>query len=319
MPRPYGVAEFLLYFSAVGGFTRWVTGVLGSFGTLRRQSMDLATLRELLELPEPFRFQGGEDVDTASDAAHELRLEHVSFRYPGAQRDTLHDVDLTLRPGEKLAVVGRNGAGKTTLVKLLCGFLDPTEGRVLLDGRDVRTLDREQYYALFSAVFQDFSLLAASVAVNVAQREEDIDTERVRCCLEKAGFAQRLAALPQGLETCLYRDYRQDGISISGGEAQKLAIARALYKDAPFLVLDEPTAALDPIAEAEIYTRFNAIAGDRTAIYISHRLSSCRFCDEIAVFHNGEVVQQGTHDDLQADETGMYYALWHAQAQYYEQ
>lgn len=261
-----GVAEFLLYFTATGGFAGW---------------------------------------------------ECVSFRYPGAEQDTLTNIDLTLHPGEKLAVVGLNGAGKTTLVKLICGFLDPAEGRVLLDGKDIRDYDRADYYTMFSAVFQDFSLLAGSIATNVAQSNVDIDMERVRECIEKAGLRTKVETLPDGYETYLNREVYEEATLVSGGETQRLMLARALYKNAPFIILDEPTAALDPIAEAEIYSKFNDIAGDKTAIYISHRLSSCKFCDRIVVFHEGEIIQQGTHDTLVADENGKYHELWHAQAQYY--
>lgn len=313
-----GVAEFLLYFSAVGGFARWVTGVLSSFSTLRRQSMDLSTLREFLDFPEPFLFRGGEGVDAAADAPHELRLENVSFRYPGAQRDTLSHIDLTLHPGEKLAVVGLNGAGKTTLVKLLCGFLDPTEGRVLLDGRDIRTLNREQYYTLFSAVFQDFSLMAASVAANVAQREEGCDRERVRDCLEKAGLRQRIEALPAGYDTKLDRTVHEDAVLLSGGETQRLMLARALYRDAPFLVLDEPTAALDPIAEDDIYRKYNDMTRGKTSLFISHRLASTRFCDRIIMLGGGRICEEGTHEAL-LRRGGDYAALYEVQSQYYRE
>lgn len=182
-----------------------------------------------------------------------------------------------------------NGSGKTTFIKLLCHLYDPTEGEILLNGIDIRKYDYEEYMKIFS----------------------------VEACLDAAGFVNRRTSMPDGLKTCLYKDFEENGVEISGGEAQKIALARALYKDAPFIVLDEPTAALDPIAESEIYSKFNDIVGNRTAIYISHRLSSCKFCDEIAVFHNGRIIQQGTHEALLADEGGKYSELWHAQAQYY--
>ena len=217
----------------------------------------------------------------------------------------------------RLAVVGENGSGKTTFIKLLCRLYDPTEGEILLNGIDIRKYRYDNYLALFSVVFQDFRLLAQPLGQNVAA-SVDYDRERAKECLERAGFGRRLAELPKGLDTCLYRDFEDDGVEVSGGEAQKIALARVLYQDAPFIVLDEPTAALDPEAEAEVYTKFNDIVEDKTAIYISHRLSSCRFCDEIAVFDHGRVVQQGTHDDLLAVRGGKYQALWDAQAQYYQ-
>ena len=218
--------------------------------------------------------------------------------------------------GKRLAVVGMNGSGKTTFIKLLCRLYDPTEGVILLNGIDIRKYNYREYMDIFSVVFQDFKLFALKLGENVAA-SVSYEQDRVVDCLEKAGFSERLAKLENGIETYLYKDYQKDGVEVSGGEAQKIAIARALYKDAPFIVLDEPTAALDPIAEAEIYSKFDEIAGDKTAIYISHRLSSCKFCDEILVFHKGAVIQQGTHEELVADTQGKYHELWHAQAQYY--
>ena len=210
---------------------------------------------------------------------------------------------------------GENGSGKTTFIKLLCRLYDPTQGEILLNGIDIRKYSYRQYIDLFSVVFQDFQLLAFPVGQNVAAAVE-VDKGRAARCLEMAGFGKRLAALPQSLETPLYKEFDESGVQVSGGEAQKIALARALYKDAPFVVLDEPTAALDPVAEMEVYENFDKIVGDKTAVYISHRLSSCRFCDDIAVFDHGHIVQQGSHDAL-VEAPGKYQKLWHAQAQYY--
>jgi ATP-binding cassette subfamily B protein len=218
--------------------------------------------------------------------------------------------------GKRLAIVGENGSGKTTFIKLLCRLYDPQEGQILLNGIDIRKYRYDDYMSIFSVVFQDFQLLCQPLGANVAGSMR-YDRARVQRALTDAGFGERLAAMKDGLDTMLYKNLSEDGVEISGGEAQKIAIARALYKDAPFIILDEPTAALDPIAEAEIYSKFDEIAGDKTAIYISHRLSSCKFCDEIAVFQDGAVIQQGTHAALVADEGGKYHELWHAQAQYY--
>ena len=215
-----------------------------------------------------------------------------------------------------LAVVGRNGSGKTTFIKLLCRLYDPTEGEVIMNDFNIRKYDYRQYLDLFSVVFQDYKLLAVPLGNNVAS--SDVwDVAKAERLLEEVGFGERYAQMPKKLDTSLYKDFDEDGVNVSGGEAQKIALARALYKDAPFIILDEPTAALDPIAEAEIYSRFDEIVGDKTAIYISHRLSSCRFCDKIAVFDQGEIVQVGTHEELLADPKGKYYELWNAQAQYY--
>ncbi|MBS7034897.1 MAG: ABC transporter ATP-binding protein [Clostridium sp.] len=251
-----------------------------------------------------------------SDNEYEIEFRDVSFQYPGSDTCALRHINLKFRVGERLAVVGMNGSGKTTFIKLLCHLYDPTEGEILLNGIDIRKYDYEEYMKIFSVVFQDFKLFSFSLGQNVAA-DMDYDTKRVEACLDAAGFDNRRTSMPDGLKTCLYKDFEENGVEISGGEAQKIALARALYKDAPFIVLDEPTAALDPIAESEIYSKFNDIVGNRTAIYISHRLSSCRFCDEIAVFDNGQIVQLGSHEELAADTGGKYHELWNAQAQYY--
>jgi ATP-binding cassette subfamily B protein len=215
-----------------------------------------------------------------------------------------------------MAVVGMNGSGKTTMIKLLCRLYDPTEGYITMNGIDIKLYDYIEYMKIFSIVFQDFKLLPFTVAENIAA-SSNFDMDAMSDAVEKSGFGPRLKTLPNGLNSYLYKDFEEDGTEVSGGEAQKLALARALYKDAPFIVLDEPTAALDPVAEYEVYTKFNEIIGDKTAIYISHRLSSCCFCDDIAVFHDGRIIQRGGHEQLLADTGGKYYELWHAQAQYY--
>ena len=252
------------------------------------------------------------------DNDYEIEFRNVSFRYPSSEQYALKDFSFTFRTGERLAVVGRNGSGKTTFIKLLCRLYDPTEGEILLNGIDIRKYDYEEYKSIFSVVFQDFRLFSFSLAENVAASISN-DRKRVAACLEKAGLGAWLENLEAGIDTYLYTNYDEAGIEISGGEAQKVALARALYKDAPFIILDEPTAALDPVAEFEIYSRFNEIVGEKTAVYISHRLSSCRFCNDIAVFDEGKLVQRGSHQELVADRSGKYYELWQAQAQYYEE
>lgn len=250
------------------------------------------------------------------DNEYEIEFMDVSFQYPGSDVYALHHVSLKLQIGQRLAVVGMNGSGKTTFIKLLCRLYDPTEGEIRLNGVDIKKYDYDEYMSIFSVVFQDFKLFSFRLGQNVAA-SVDYDPARVEACLEKAGLGDYLSKMPDGMETCLYKDFEENGIEISGGEAQKIALARALYKDAPFIILDEPTAALDPVAEYEVYSKFNEIVGDKTAVYISHRLSSCRFCDEIIVFDRGQIVQQGSHEALVLEEGGKYYELWHAQAQYY--
>lgn len=311
-------SQFLLYFTAVSGFTQWVRGILDKGATLHRQSLEISRIRETLDWPEPFRFADGQPLPCSPDLPCEIRFDHVSYRYPEADKDTLHDIDLTIHAGEKLAIVGLNGAGKTTLVRLACGFLDPTEGRVLLNGQDIRDFNRRDYYALFSAVFQDFSLLEASVAENVAQQVEGIDTERVWNCLDKAGLTETVQALPQGLDTKLGRQVFEDGVELSGGQTQRLMLARALYKNGPILALDEPTAALDPLAEDDIYQKYNRMTAGRTALFISHRLASTRFCDRIVFVAGGRIAEQGTHESLLAAGGG-YADLFEVQSQYYRE
>lgn len=309
------VSEFLLYFTAVGNFTTWVTGILKGFGELHQFSLELSSVRSYIEAPEPFRMEGGKAIEPDTSLPYTLELRDVSFRYPNTETWALRHVNMKFQVGSRLAVVGENGSGKTTFIKLLCRLYDPTQGEILLNGIDIRKYSYRQYIDLFSVVFQDFQLLAFPLGQNVAATVE-VDKGRAARCLEMAGFGKRLAALPQGLETPLYKEFDESGVQVSGGEAQKIALARALYKDAPFVVLDEPTAALDPVAEMEVYENFDKIVGDKTAVYISHRLSSCRFCDDIAVFDHGHIVQQGSHDAL-VESPGKYQELWHAQAQYY--
>ncbi len=308
-------SQFLLYFSAVSGFTAWVTGILSGFSTLHTQSLDLSVLREFLDVPELFKFEDGEPLK-AEKIPYEIQLKSVRFRYPGADKDTLHDLNLTIHAGEKLAVVGLNGAGKTTLVKLICGFYDPTEGEVLLNGVDIRRYNRRDYYRLFTAVFQQFSVLETTLAENVAQTVEGIDMQRVRDCVEKAGLAQNVATLPQGYDTHIGRAVFEDGVELSGGETQRLMLARALYKGAPIMVLDEPTAALDPIAENDIYLKYHAMTAGCTSVYISHRLASTRFCDRIILLADGKIAEEGTHGSLMK-QGGKYAKLFAIQSRYY--
>jgi ATP-binding cassette subfamily B protein len=270
---------------------------------------------EYLDIPNPM-YQGSLTVVKRDDNEYYIEFRDVSFRYPNTENYALRHVNLKFRVGEKLAVVGMNGSGKTTFIKLLCRMYDPTEGEICLNGVDIRKYDYDEYMALFSIVFQDFQLMAFSLGQNVSASAA-YDRTRAEECLERAGFDGRLSDMPKGLDTVLYQHFDREGVEISGGEAQKVALARALYKDAPFIILDEPTAALDPVSEYEVYSKFDQIAGDKTAVYISHRLASCRFCSEILVFDSGNIVQRGSHDELMADESGKYHALWNAQAQYY--
>ena len=309
-------STFLLYFTAVSGAAAWVTGILTQYSQLHKESIDLSRVQEYLHIPEPFRFAGGLQPPAAD--GYELRLENVSFRYPGTDKDILKQMNLTIRPGERLAVVGLNGAGKTTMVMLLCGFYDPTEGRVLLNGQDIREFDRGAYYRLFSAVFQGFSILDTTIAECVAQTAENIDREKVERCLAQAGLTQAIAQFPQGINTHFGRDVYLDGVQLSGGQTQRLMLARALYKDGPVLILDEPTAALDPIAENDIYQKYSDMTAGKTSVFISHRLASTRFCDRILFIADGGIAEEGTHQELLA-KGGAYAQLFAVQSRYYQE
>lgn len=261
-------------------------------------------------------YQGSLTVEKRDDNEYYVEFRNVSFRYPNTEAYALRNVNLKFKIGEKLAIVGMNGSGKTTFIKLLCRLYDPTEGEILLNGVNIQKYDYDEYMSIFSVVFQDFGLFAFRLGEVVAC-SRNFDEDKVRECLKKANFGSRLDEMPENVHTYLYKEYDQAGIEISGGEAQKIALARALCKDSPFILLDEPTAALDPVSEYEVYSNFSAISEDKTTVYISHRLASCRFCDQIAVFDQGRIVQHGTHEELLCDEDGKYYELWHAQAQYY--
>ncbi len=299
----FGIGSVTQY---VGALTRLVTDLSRLFWAVERLNMNtpyLQMLCEFLDIPHRM-YQGSLSTEKRTDRDYEIEFRHVSFCYPSCKEYALKDVSLSFRIGSRLAIVGANGSGKSTFVKLLCRLYDPTEGEILLNGIDIRKYRFEEYAALFAVVFQDFELPARPIGENVAGNTT-YDVDRVRRCLIEAGFDEDNI------------DVFKNCDALSGGEAQKVAMARALYKNAPFIVLDEPTASLDPVAEAEIYAGFDRVVGDKTAIYISHRMSGCRFCDEVLVFDQGRIVQRGAHEELVADPHGIYHALWNAQAQYY--
>lgn len=311
----FDVGSVTQYVGAATAMVSNIFALTGLFEILETNTGYLDKTFEFLDIPNAM-YQGSLTTEKRSDRRYEVEFRDVSFKYPGSDRWALRHVNMKFKVGKRLAIVGENGSGKTTFIKLLCRLYDPQEGQILLNGIDIRKYKYDDYMNIFSVVFQDFQLICQPLGANVAGSMH-YDPDRVQKALVDAGFGERLASLEQGLDTFVYKNLTIDGVDVSGGEAQKIAIARALYKDAPFIILDEPTAALDPIAEAEIYSKFDEIAGDKTAIFISHRLSSCKFCDEIAVFHEGAVIQQGTHASLVAEENGKYYELWSAQAQYY--
>ena len=307
------IADFVMLTAAAVSFASSVmtavTSAMNFYGALKM----VAPFGEYMNLP-PVLSQGSEPVPelTGEDA---VVFDHVSFTYPRAAEPTLKDLCFTIKRGERLAVVGENGAGKTTMIKLLLRLYEPDEGTIYLGGRDIRTMSREETLKQFAVVFQDFKLLAFSVKENICIGP-DGDEERLHEVLRKLDLDKVLESTPHGAETSVYRLFDEEGVEFSGGERQKMAIARALYKDSPIVVMDEPTAALDPIAEAEIYGHLNQLVEHKTALFISHRLSSCKFCDRVAVFENGGVTQCGSHKELMAQE-GLYRRMFAAQARYY--
>lgn len=314
----FGVGSVVQY---VGALTRLSEGIRVMVYSVQHIKMQGPHCQEYLDFigegGDAHKYIHEQDGNRSVDEngqEYTIVFDHVSFCYPGTQDMVLKDICLTMKRGEHFAIVGMNGSGKTTFIKLLCRLYRPTRGQILLNGVDIGEYGYEEYQQLFSVVFQDFCLMALPLGENVAAGAK-YEQERVWECLEKAGAGEWAKGLPKALEQPLYR-VDQDGVNVSGGEAQKIAIARALYKDAPFVVLDEPTAALDPLAEAEIYSRFRELTQGKGAVYISHRLSSCRFCDTIAVFHGGKLVELGSHEQL-LEENGKYAELWEAQAQYY--
>ena len=312
----FPVGSVIKYSGYLGNFVEHVRTLIYTLKfSIKENEPFLKLYLDYFDIPNDM-YQGTLAVEKRSDKKYDVEFRNVSFKYAGSDQYALKNVNMTFKVGERLAVVGMNGSGKTTFIKLMCRLYDPTEGEIYMNDFNIRKYDYRQYLDLFSVVFQDFSLLALPLGNNVSS-SETWDAERAERCLRGVGLGERYDTMPKGLETPITKHFDDEGVNVSGGEAQKIALARALYRDAPFIILDEPTAALDPIAEAEIYSKFDEIVGDKTAIYISHRLSSCRFCDKIAVFDKGELVQLGSHEELLSDQNGKYYELWTAQAQYY--
>lgn len=305
------VSDFIFYFGIITGFSNWVLHLGFAVNQIEMCCKECQAYREYIA----FADHAEEGEPLTSKSVDRVVFEHVSFQYPSADAPTLKHIDLTFKNGEKIAIVGENGAGKTTFIKLLCRLYDVTDGEILINGENIQAYTKESITALYSVVFQDFKIFSVPLRDTVCAGSA-FDRDKLYACLENANIKERVECLPHQENTYLYKDLNKGGVEISGGEAQKLALARALYKDAPVVVLDEPTAALDPIAENEIYSRFNSFVQSKTAIYISHRLSSCVFCDTIAVFDHARLVESGTHTALLAAD-GQYAALWNAQAKYY--
>ena len=313
-----GIDEFVLYFAAISSFASWVGGIISCWNKANTVSLKLCDFRDFVDYPE----YDGSGIAKAADHMNtvpEIEFKNVSFRYDGAEQDTIHDLSLKIKSGEKLALVGLNGAGKTTLVKLLCGLYRPTSGEIFFNGIPLSDFKREDYYKLISPVFQEIRTAFFSLAETVSGKSTaETDLEKAETCMRQAGLGAKIDALPDGIHTKLNKKVHENGTELSGGEAQKLMLARALYKDAPLLILDEPTAALDPIAESKIYNEFNVMAKNKTSLFISHRLASTSFCDRIILLENGNITEEGTHQELMA-ANGTYKGLFDIQSCWYKE
>ncbi|EOU1130433.1 ATP-binding cassette domain-containing protein [Clostridium perfringens] len=311
-----GIGDFTMYFSTINGFGDWMKGILDDLANIKAQNMYLDDMREFLEIKSENKEK---TRDIPIDSSYEIEFKNVSFKYPKTDKYIYKNLSLKIKKGQRLAIVGINGAGKTTFVKLLCRLYEPTSGEILINGVNIQSFSKEEYYKILSVVFQDIKTFAFTVAENVSlENLEDVDREKVLHCIEKAGVGDKINSLQKGIDTSLLKILDGEGIELSGGENQKLALARALYKNGKIVILDEPTSALDAVAEYNIYKGFDELIGDKTAIYISHRLASTKFCDVIAFFENGEIVEYGTHEEL-LKKNGKYSDMFNIQAQYYKE
>jgi len=312
------VAGFVLYFNVIVGFSVWLNSLLGQVNTINRLNISINRFRTFVEYPEKYCRNSGEKVHDSSKP-HTIELKNVSYQYNNEGSKVINNLNLVIEPEEHLAVVGLNGAGKTTLVKLICGLIDPTEGQILYDGKDLKVLDREEMYKMFGVVFQQYSILPVTIAEIVAENiKENINIDRVKKCLEQAGLIEKINLLKYGIYTKYDKTMWEDGIDLSGGEKQKLLLARALYKNSPIVILDEPTAALDPLSEQSMYELYNEVMDSKSSIFISHRLASTRFCSHIILLENGKIIERGTHEELLSLQ-GKYYELYETQAKHYRE
>ncbi len=316
--KDMSIGNFILYFGAVSGFSTWLSGIVNNLNELNRIHLETCDLRDFLDMEDKMNRGQGVELPKAWELPCDIELRNVYYKYPGEEDYTIKNINLHIRKGEKLALVGVNGAGKTTLVKLICGLYTPTKGEIYINGKKSSEYNRDQYYSLFSVVFQDIYLLPMSIERNItSQLEDEIDREKMDKVIELSGLKEKIESLPKREKTLLLKSIHDEAIDLSGGEMQKLMLARALYKDSPIIILDEPTAALDPIAENEIYQKYNELTEGKTSIFISHRLSSTRFCDRIVFIEGGSIVEEGDHYSLMK-ENGKYKKMFDMQAHYYK-
>ncbi len=315
-----GVGDFVFLFGAVTGFSVWLKGISYKLNDIVEKSVKIQYYIDYFGIRETYNHGAGCQLPSGTELPAKIEFQNVSYKYCSNDNEkyALKNINLTIHKGEKLAVVGANGAGKTTLVKLLCGFYYPSEGIVRLNGRKVEEYNIEEYYTLFSAVFQDIYLLPISIKEFICSCNTNADENKLADVISKSGLEEKIKSLSEGVETRLMKGVFENSVDLSGGEKQKLMLARALYKDAPVIVLDEPTAALDPIAESELYLKYSSLTKNKTSVFISHRLASTRFCDRIVFIENGEIVEEGTHDELMA-LGGKYAYMYKVQSKYYKE
>ena len=313
------VAEFTFMIGIVIGFAVWLNQLSESYGRVKEASLRIDHFREYIDMDEGINLDSGIDVDELLNSKLSIEFKNVTFTYPDALKPTIKNLNLKIEAGEKIALVGINGAGKTTLVKLLTGLYNPTEGSILINDIPVSDFNRYEFYKLFGVIFQDIHPLPFSIAQNISGSiEEEQDLELVNHVLKKAGLDKKVASLEKKEQTNLTQVIDDKGIELSGGELQKLMLARALYKDSPILVLDEPTAALDPLAEQELYLKYNTLTKNRTSLFISHRLASTQFCNRIIYLEDGIILETGTHNELMKKK-GKYAEMFEIQSQYYKE
>lgn len=307
------VSDFIFFFGIITGFSNWIINSVSYYSNMERCCNDCAAFREFIESKEESKDKPNVDFDTVDS----IEFQNVSFTYPSADKSTINNMSFKVKKGENIAIVGENGAGKTTAIKLLCGLYYPTNGDILVNGKSSRDFSSDSYFDLFSAVFQDYSFLPMTIAENICTTS-DYDKEKLYSAFEKSGIMDKINSLDKKENTLMVKDVYKDAVDFSGGEKQKLLLAKAIYKNSPILILDEPTAALDPIAENELYLKYNEMTDNKISFFISHRLSSTRFCDKILFIKNGTIAESGTHEELMAFK-GSYYRMYQVQSYYYKE
>ncbi len=310
-------SDYVLLLGLVTGFSSWFIGIINDYNQLIGDAVTIQHYRNYLEMPDAITNENGKHIDGKYTVSPEITFENVGYQYLNAENKLYNDFNIKINSGEKIAIVGENGAGKTTLVKLLCGLYKPQSGDIYINDEPASQIDKTDYFNLFSVVFQDMYLLPIKIKEFVASADTNISDEKVIAALEKAGLYDKVKSLSDGIETPLMKGVQENGVDLSGGEIQKLMIARAFYKDAPILIFDEPSSALDPIAEKNLYGFINENTKDKTVIFISHRLASTKFCDRIVYLENGTIAESGSHDELM-NKNGKYAELFRIQSKYYK-